>query len=96
MLLLLTTLWPALIASLVLGAAIGWLCGLPRERPHRLAALGLALAALVLGAMAVAGFVPGRPGFWVESVALNLAAYLAGTTLGGVAAAARNARPVRT
>ncbi len=44
----------------------------------------MALLALATAATAVAGLVPGREGFWVESAALMLAAYLFGCGLGGL------------
>ncbi|GJE16769.1 hypothetical protein [Methylobacterium marchantiae] len=92
MLLLLTVLWPALLASLALGAAIGWHLGPPRSRTARFSAIGLALGALVLAGIALAGFVPGRAGFWVESAALNLAAYCAGAVSGAFAGPMRRSR----
>lgn len=87
MILLLTVLWPALLASLALGAAIGWQFGPPRARTTRIAAAGLVLGALALAGIALTGFVPGRPGFWVESAALNLTIYLAGAMIGALATA---------
>ncbi|WP_019904669.1 hypothetical protein [Methylobacterium sp. 77] len=91
MILLLTILWPALLASLALGGSIGWHVGLPRRRTALTAAIGLASGALVLAGIALAGIVPGRPGFWVESAALNLTVYLIGTGLGALARMARPA-----
>lgn len=85
MLLLLTILWPALVASLVLGSAIGWHFGPPRGRLSTAIGLGLGVAAMALGGLAFTGVVPGRPGFWVESAALNLAAYLIGAGAGALA-----------
>lgn len=90
MLLLLTILWPALAASFALGTAIGWHFGPPRDRLSTAIGLGLGSGAVALAGLAFSGLVPGRPGFWVESAALNLAAYLVGA---GTGALARLARP---
>lgn len=89
--LLLTILWPALLASLALGLAAGWLTGPPRSRPTRIAALGLIATAIAVAALALAGLVPGRAGFWVESAALNLGTYCLGAAGGALATLARPA-----
>ncbi|MBO1018783.1 hypothetical protein IPV08_02200 [Methylobacterium sp. SD274] len=90
MLLLLTILWPALAASFALGTAIGWHFGPPRDRLSTAIGLGLGSGAVALAGLAFSGIVPGRPGFWVESAALNLTAYIVGA---GTGALARLARP---
>ncbi|KQO52096.1 MULTISPECIES: hypothetical protein [unclassified Methylobacterium] len=90
MLLLLTILWPALAASFALGTAIGWHFGPPRDRLSTAIGLGLGFGAVALAGLAFSGIVPGRPGFWVESAALNLTAYIVGA---GTGALARLARP---
>ncbi|KQP40473.1 hypothetical protein [Methylobacterium sp. Leaf106] len=93
MLLLLTILWPALAASLALGTAIGWHFGPPRDRLSTAIGLGLGSGAVALAGLAFSGLVPGRPGFWVESAALNLAAYLVGAGTGALARLARPSPP---
>ncbi|GJD38585.1 MULTISPECIES: hypothetical protein [Methylobacterium] len=93
MLLLLTILWPALAASLALGTAIGWHFGPPRDRLSTAIGLGLGFGAMALAGLAFSGLVPGRPGFWVESAALNLAAYLVGAGTGALARLARPSPP---
>ncbi|MCJ2131816.1 hypothetical protein [Methylobacterium sp. E-045] len=93
MLLLLTILWPALAASLALGTAIGWHFGPPRGRLSTAIGLGLGFGAVALGGLAISGLVPGRPGFWVESAALNLTAYLVGAGAGALARLARPSPP---
>jgi len=82
MTLLVTMLWPALAAALLLGTGIGWLSGLP----NRLTA-PLVLAAAIAAAFALnlSGWVPGRGGLFVESAALLLPAYALGCLLGGLA-----------
>lgn len=89
MIVLLTLLWPALVASFVLGAACGWLAGLPHTRAARAGSAILALTALGTAGVAVAGIVPGRAGLWVEGGALALGAYLAGAIVGAGIATAR-------
>jgi hypothetical protein len=74
-------LWPALAASLLLGAGVGWLTGLPRNGPARSGALLLAFATCVAGGLAISGLVPGRAGLWVEGGALILGAYLVGAVI---------------
>ncbi|KQP52747.1 hypothetical protein ASG40_07995 [Methylobacterium sp. Leaf399] len=92
MALILTLLWPAVLAALALGVLVGALTGLPRERGAGLAAAGLALGAAVLTGLALVGPVAGRPGFWIEIVALCLDAYLAGCLVGGAVAFVRRPR----
>ncbi|CAA2104258.1 hypothetical protein MBUL_02616 [Methylobacterium bullatum] len=93
MLLLLTILWPALATSLALGTAIGWLFGPPRDRVSTVIGLGLGFGAVALAGLAFSGLVPGRPGFWVESAALNLATYLVGAGTGSLARLTRPLPP---
>ncbi|KMO38737.1 hypothetical protein ACQVP2_25020 [Methylobacterium aquaticum] len=83
MLILASAAWPGLLAALVIGTATGFWAGPPAGRGPRLAAGFLALLAVATIATALAGVVPGREGFWVESAALMLTAYLAGCGLGG-------------
>ncbi|BAU92118.1 hypothetical protein MPPM_3513 [Methylorubrum populi] len=84
MTLLVSSLWPALAAALVLGLVVGALTGLPR-RGLALAAAGLLLAGFaVLTGLAALRTAPGEPGLWVETAALVLGAYLAGCALGGL------------
>lgn len=86
---LLTSFWPAIAASGLLGAGIGAWLGLPRSRGARIGAGVLAVALLALLAVAVAGIAPGRIGLGVEGAALVLAAYLAGALIGGFASSLR-------
>lgn len=97
--LLMTALWPALLAGIVLGALVGAVAGLPSSRGTRAIAVVLAAAALGLGGLALAGAVAGRPGFWIEASALISASYLAGCLIGGggksVLSSKSNAVPAR-
>ncbi|MCJ2045330.1 hypothetical protein MKK58_12435 [Methylobacterium sp. J-078] len=88
-----TMLWPALAASLLLGAGIGWLAGLPRTGPARWGALALVLGAGLCGALTAAGLVPGRAATWIECAALLLAAYLVGAIAAAGIAQGRGIRP---
>lgn len=83
-LILLSAAWPGLVAALVIGIGTGLWAGLPAGRAPRLAAALVALLAAAATATALAGLVPGREGFWVESGALMLAAYLVGCGIGGL------------
>lgn len=80
--LLLAGIWPGLAGAGALGLAVGWLAGWPERAAVPLAPLGLAAA---LGALALAGAVPGLPGLWLESAAALLPPYLAGCGLGALA-----------
>lgn len=79
MMLLLVTLWPWLAGAAVLGLGIGWLSGPPKGLVAP-AVLTLALAAA--WGIALAEILPGRAGFFAESFALILPAYLAGCLAG--------------
>jgi hypothetical protein len=78
---LLSGFWPGLAGAAALGLLVGALAGWP----ERLAVpLGLFVVAGLLAAAAIAGFVPGVPGLWLEGAALMLPAYLAGCALGAL------------
>ena len=94
MILLFTILWPALVASLALGGAIGWHFGPPRDGLSTAIGLGIGFGAVALAGLAFSGLVPGRPGFWVESAALSLTAYLVGAGTGALARLARPSPPI--
>ncbi|WP_348644195.1 hypothetical protein [Methylobacterium sp. WL120] len=88
--LLLAGLWPGSLAALLLGLAVGGLAGVP-ARPAIPAALGI--ATLALAGLAIAGIVPGVPGFWLESAVAMLVSYLAGCALGALARKSARVRP---
>ena len=75
--------WGWLLASLLLGFAMGWIAvvhrgpGVPRKTSLWLAALAAALVAAAL-----ARLVPGRPGYWLDLGLIMFAVYLAGCAVG--------------
>ncbi len=75
--------WGWLLASLLLGLAMGWISVVHRgpavSRPMAWWLAGLA-AALV--AAALAHLIPGRPGYWLDLGLIMFALYLAGCAVG--------------
>jgi hypothetical protein len=75
--------WGWLLASLLLGLAMGWIAVVHRGQGVSTATTrwfaGLA-AALVAAALARA--IPGRPGYWLDLGLMMFASYLAGCTVG--------------
>jgi hypothetical protein len=75
--------WGGLLASLLLGLAMGWIAVVHRgqavSKPTSRWLAGLA-AALV--AVALARVIPGRPGYWLDLGLIMFALYLAGCTVG--------------
>jgi hypothetical protein len=75
--------WTWLLASLLLGLAMGWIAvvhrgqGVSRRTSWWLAGL---VAALV--AVALARLIPGRPGYWLDHGIIMFALYLAGCAVG--------------
>jgi hypothetical protein len=75
--------WGWLLATLLLGFAIGWIAVVHRGHGvSRRAARWLALLAAVLLATALARIVPGEPGYWLDLGLLMLALYLIGCAIG--------------
>ena len=74
-----TFLWGWLLASLLLGLAMGWIAVVHRGQGiARRVALGLAVLAAALVAAALARVVPGRPGYWLDLGLIMFALYLVG------------------
>jgi hypothetical protein len=75
--------WGWLLASLLLGFAMGWIAvvhrgqGVSKVTARWLAAL---VAALVVAALTQA--IPGRPGYWLDLGLVMFALYLVGCALG--------------
>jgi len=75
--------WGWLLASLLLGLAMGWIAvvhrgqGVSRKTSRWLAALAAALVAAAL-----ARIIPGRPGYWLDLGLMMFAVYLAGCAVG--------------
>ncbi len=80
---LMTFHWSWLLASLLLGLAMGWIAvvhrgqGVPKRTSWWLAGL---VAALV--AVALAHLIPGRPGYWLDLALLMFASYLFACAVG--------------
>ena len=78
-----TFLWGWLLASLLLGLAMGWIAVVHRgQGVSKRVALGLAVLVAVLVAAALARAVPGRPGYWLDLGLIMFALYLAGCAVG--------------
>ena len=74
-----TFLWGWLLASLLLGLAMGWIAVVHRgQGVTRRVALGLAVLAAALVAAALARVIPGRPGYWLDLGLIMFALYLVG------------------
>lgn len=75
--------WGWLLASLLLGLAMGWIAVVHRgQGVSKPLARGLAVLVAALVAVALARVVPGRPGYWLDLGLIMLALYLAGCTVG--------------
>jgi hypothetical protein len=75
--------WGWLLASLLLGFAMGWIAVVHRGQgvSKRMARALAVLAAALVGA-ALARVVPGRPGYWLDLGLIMFALYLAGCAVG--------------
>jgi hypothetical protein len=75
--------WGWLLASLLLGLAMGWIAVVQRgQGVSKLVARGLAVLVAALVAAAIARVVPGRAGYWLDLGLVMFALYLAGCTVG--------------
>ena len=75
--------WGWLLASLLLGLAMGWIAVVQRgQGVSKRVARGLAVLVAALVAAALARLVPGRPGYWLDLGLIMFALYLAGCTVG--------------
>ena len=75
--------WGWLLASLLLGFAMGWIAVVQRGRGvSKRMALWLALLVAALVAAALARVVPGRPGYWLDLGLIMFASYLIGCAVG--------------
>jgi hypothetical protein len=75
--------WGWLLASLLLGLAMGWIAVVQRgQGVSKRLMRWLAGLAVVLVAAALARIIPGRPGYWLDLGLLLFASYLAGCTVG--------------
>jgi hypothetical protein len=75
--------WGWLLASLLLGLAMGWIAVVHRgQGVSRLTSRWLAALVAALAAAALARVIPGRPGYWLDLGLIMFALYLAGCTAG--------------
>jgi hypothetical protein len=89
--------WGWLLASGLLGLAMGWIAVVHRGRGvSRLTSRWLAALAAALVAAALARVIPGRPGYWLDLGLVMFALYLSGCAVGSWLrdwVLARNAEP---
>src|SRR4051812_39202601 len=75
--------WGWLLASLLLGFAMGWIAVVQRGTGvSKATARWLAALAAVLVVVALLRAMPGRPGYWLDLGLIMLALYLAGCAVG--------------
>jgi hypothetical protein len=75
--------WGWLLASLLLGLAMGWIAVVHRgQGVSKSTSRWLALLAAALLATSLARVIPGRPGYWLDLGLMMFAAYLAGCAVG--------------
>ena len=75
--------WGWLLASLLLGLAMGWIAVVHRAQAvSRRVSRWLAALAVVLVAASLARVVPGRPGYWLDLGLMMFVPYLAGCAVG--------------
>jgi hypothetical protein len=80
---LLTFYWGWLLASLLLGFAMGWIAVVQRgQGVSKLVARWLSVLAAALVAAALTRVIPGRPGYWLDLGLVMFASYLVGCALG--------------
>jgi hypothetical protein len=77
--------WGWLIASFLLGLAMGWISVVQRgEGLSKVASRWVVALIVVLVALAVAKIVPGRFGYWLDLGLILFACYLIGCTIGAL------------
>ncbi len=75
--------WGWLLASLLLGFAMGWIAVVHRgQGVSKRMAQGLAVLVAALVGVALARLVPGRPGYWLDLGLMMFALYLVGCAVG--------------
>ena len=75
--------WGWLLASLLLGLAMGWIAVVHRGQGlSKRISRWLAVLAAALLAAALARVVPGRPGYWLDLGLIMFAVYLVGCAVG--------------
>jgi len=80
---LVTFYWGWLLASVLLGLAMGWIAVVHRgPGVSKLTSRWLAALAAMLLAAALARVIPGRPGYWLDLGLIMFATYLFGCAVG--------------
>ena len=75
--------WGWLLASLLLGFAMGWIAVVHRgQGVSKAMTRWLAVLVAALVGAALARVIPGRPGYWLDLGLMMFALYLAGCTVG--------------
>jgi hypothetical protein len=75
--------WGWLLASLLLGLAMGWIAVVHRAQAvSKVTSRWLGVLAAALVAAALARVIPGRPGYWLDLGLIMFALYLAGCAVG--------------
>ena len=75
--------WGWLLASVLLGLAMGWIAVVHRgQGVSKVAARWLSVLVAALVAAALARMVPGRPGYWLDLGLIMFGCYLAGCAVG--------------
>jgi hypothetical protein len=75
--------WGWLLASALLGLAMGWIAVVHRgQGVSKRTARWLAALAAALVAVALAQLIPGRPGYWLDLGLTMFAVYLVGCAVG--------------
>ena len=75
--------WGWLLASLLLGLAMGWIAVVHRgQGVSKVMSRWLAVLVAALVAAALAHVIPGRAGYWLDLGLVMFALYLAGCTVG--------------
>ena len=78
-----TFFWGWLVASLLLGLAMGWISVVQRgQGVSKRLAPWLGLLGAILVALALASVVPGRFGYWLDLFLIMFALYLCGCAVG--------------
>ena len=77
--------WGWLLATLLLGFAVGWIAVVHRGNGvSKMLARWLAVLVVALLAAALARVVPGRPGYWLDLGLVMFALYLIGCLVGSL------------
>ena len=77
--------WGWLVASLLLGFAVGWIAVVHRgQGVSKVTSRWLAALVVALAAAAVAHVVPGRPGYWLDLGLMMFVPYLVGCAIGSL------------